>query len=82
MVAKVTSKGQVTIPLKIRKKLGISYGDEVDFRIIDGGVILEAANKMIDVEDLKGILQSSRIVSDKEIQLARSKALSEKWKSK
>ena len=25
-LAKVTSKGQVTIPIEIRKKLGISYG--------------------------------------------------------
>ncbi len=30
-LAKVTSKGQVTIPIDIRKKLGIKNGDKVLF---------------------------------------------------
>lgn len=30
-LAKVTSKGQITIPLDIRKKLGIKEGDKVLF---------------------------------------------------
>lgn len=30
-LAKVTSKGQVTIPVEIRKKLGIKNGDKVLF---------------------------------------------------
>ena len=30
-LAKVTSKGQVTIPIEIRKKLGIKNGDKVLF---------------------------------------------------
>lgn len=30
-LAKVTSKGQVTIPIEIRKKLGIKDGDKVLF---------------------------------------------------
>ena len=29
--AKVTSKGQITIPLEIRKRLGIRRGDRVEF---------------------------------------------------
>ena len=28
---KVTSKGQVTIPLEVRKRLGIHQGDELEF---------------------------------------------------
>lgn len=35
-LAKVTSKGQVTIPVEIRRKLGIKNGDKVLF-IEDGG---------------------------------------------
>ena len=31
-LAKVTSKGQVTIPVEIRKKLGIKNGDKVLFK--------------------------------------------------
>lgn len=30
-LAKVTSKGQVTIPIEIRKKLGVKNGDKVLF---------------------------------------------------
>jgi AbrB family looped-hinge helix DNA binding protein len=29
--AKVTGKGQVTIPLEVRKRLGIHQGDQLDF---------------------------------------------------
>ena len=28
-LAKVTSKGQITIPIEIRKKLGIKNGDKI-----------------------------------------------------
>ncbi len=38
---KITSKGQVTIPHHIRRHLGVSPGDEVDFIIADGRVILQ-----------------------------------------
>ena len=32
----VTSKGQVTIPLKIRQELGIRKGSKVTFSLVDG----------------------------------------------
>lgn len=37
-LAKVTSKGQVTIPIEIRKKLGIKNGDKILF-VEEGGRI-------------------------------------------
>ena len=37
-LAKVTSKGQVTIPVEIRRKLGIKNGDKVLF-MEEGGII-------------------------------------------
>lgn len=37
---KVTTKGQVTIPARIREYLGIAPHSEVDFRVADGQVIL------------------------------------------
>lgn len=37
-LAKVTSKGQITIPIDIRKKLGVKEGDKVLF-IEEGGRI-------------------------------------------
>ena len=46
-LAKVTSKGQVTLPLVIRKHLNIGVGDHVRFRVQDGVTILEAV-AMVD----------------------------------
>jgi antitoxin PrlF len=40
---RVTSKGQVTIPRDVRKRLGITPGSEVDFQLDDGGVRLVRA---------------------------------------
>ena len=40
-VAKITSKGQITIPIDIRKKLGVREGDKVIF-LDDGGRIVVA----------------------------------------
>ena len=37
--AKVTSKGQVTIPIATRKALDLQEGDLVAFRILDGGKV-------------------------------------------
>lgn len=52
--AKVTSKGQITIPLEIRNALHLKPGDRVEFsRNPDGSVSLYARNRSI--KDLKGI---------------------------
>lgn len=54
-VATVTSKGQVTIPKKIRKALHIEAGDRVDFVLEEGSrVILRTAGR--DIMDLYGLL--------------------------
>ncbi|MQA73566.1 MAG: AbrB/MazE/SpoVT family DNA-binding domain-containing protein [Solirubrobacterales bacterium] len=42
---RVTQKGQVTIPLEVRRALGIHPGTEVDFRL-DG----KGARLVVDVE--------------------------------
>ncbi len=38
-VATVTSKGQVTIPREVRRRLGVKEGDRVEF-VTEGGVTL------------------------------------------
>jgi antitoxin PrlF len=40
---RVTSKGQVTIPRDVRKRLGITPGSEVDFQLDEVGVRLVRA---------------------------------------
>ena len=43
IVAKVTSKGQVTIPKKVREKLGIHPGEEVGFEEKGEQILLKKA---------------------------------------
>ena len=43
IVAKVTSKGQVTIPKKVREKLGVLPGEDVGFEEKDGLVLIKKA---------------------------------------
>ena len=45
MATTVTSKGQVTIPKRVRDYLGIGPGSQVDFRRTDdGGIAIERAD--------------------------------------
>jgi len=39
----VSSKGQVTLPIEIRKRLGLKAGDKVDFPVKDGTVTVVPA---------------------------------------
>lgn len=41
---RVTTKGQVTIPQRVREKLGITAGSEVDFQLDDAGARLVRVN--------------------------------------
>ena len=54
--AKVTSKGQITIPKHVREKLNLKPGDKVRFEIDDdGGARMKAMNRSID--DMVGMLK-------------------------
>ena len=52
----ISSKGQVTIPLSVRKKLGLDVGDRVDFVDLGNGRvgIMPAAE---DIRALKGAVR-------------------------
>jgi len=45
-VARITSKGQITIPIGIRKKLNVKDGDKVIFIERDSGIMVENSNKI------------------------------------
>lgn len=42
--ATVTSKGQITIPIEVRKALGLAAGSRVVFRMVDGSTVIQAEN--------------------------------------
>jgi len=43
IVAKVTSKGQVTIPKKVRDRLGVHPGEDVGFEEREGVIVITKA---------------------------------------
>lgn len=45
-LAKITSRGQITLPLEIRKKLQVKEGDKVVFYEKNGRIIVENAAKL------------------------------------
>ena len=67
----LTSKGQTTIPLKVRERLGLRRGDAIDFVFqADGSVTLRSAKR--DIRSLKGCLQrlGTKSVSVEEMKAA------------
>ena len=45
-LAKITTKGQITIPIHIRKKLNLKKGDKVIFLEENGRVVMENSTKV------------------------------------
>lgn len=41
----VTTKGQVTIPIEVREKLGLFPNSEVQFELLEGAALLRKINK-------------------------------------
>jgi len=53
--ATITTKGQITIPKRVRQRLGVTTGDRVEFIEMENGVFqLVVANR--DIATLKGIV--------------------------
>ena len=45
-LAKITTRGQITLPLEIRKKLKVGEGDKVVFFEENGRIVVENAAKL------------------------------------
>ncbi len=43
--SKITSKGQVTIPVEVGKVLGLDVGDNILFEMIDGDIVIKKNKK-------------------------------------
>jgi AbrB family looped-hinge helix DNA binding protein len=57
--ATVTSKGQVTLPRKVREALRVRPGDRIDFVVGDDGEVRVRAGEA-DVGELHGLLRRPR----------------------
>ena len=59
--ATITSKGQVTIPAEVRRKLSLKSGDKVAFYLENGRVVLKPVIRKVDAAF--GLKRSARSVS-------------------
>ncbi|MCH2208606.1 MAG: AbrB/MazE/SpoVT family DNA-binding domain-containing protein [Lentisphaerales bacterium] len=77
-LAKITTKGQVTIPKSIRDSLHLNTGDKIEIIIKEGEAIIRPLSKKVD--DLFGILKrpNQKVLSVDEM----NQAISNKIKSK
>lgn len=60
MRARVSEKGQVTIPKALRERLGIRAGETLDFDEEDGRLIARKSVERDPVDAVYGILESTR----------------------
>ncbi len=75
----ITSKGQTTIPKKIRNHLKLRPGDRIEFVVeADGKVVLEPATH--DIGELEGVLHrpGMKAVSDEDMKKALRKRFARK----
>jgi antitoxin PrlF len=74
--AKLTSKGQITVPKAVRIRLNLEPGDRVSFTFDDDGVVrMRASNK--DISSLRGILPPpTRKATIEEIEASIARAAS------
>lgn len=59
-VTKMTSKGQVTIPKKVRERLGVKPGDRLEFKEFKGKYIVEKKIEKSPFDKYVGYLKRKR----------------------
>lgn len=60
-ITKITTQGQVTIPISVRKELGLSTSDKVLFVKENNRIYIKPAKNFLD---LKGSIKSKKVFSD------------------
>lgn len=84
-LARITSKGQITIPIGIRKKLNLKEGDKVIF-IEEGDKIVVANSSMIALKELqegmKGVAEEQGIYAEEDVNRLARDVRRELWEKK
>jgi AbrB family looped-hinge helix DNA binding protein len=60
VAAKLTSKGQVTLPKVVREALGLHEGDQVLFRVEGDRAVLARTGDLLDLADTVSVPASKR----------------------
>lgn len=69
-LAKITTRGQITLPLEIRKKLKVGEGDKVVFFEENGRIVVENAAKLAFAqirEDFKGEAERPGLKTEQDV---------------
>jgi AbrB family looped-hinge helix DNA binding protein len=56
---KIGERGQVTIPKEIREQFGLGPDSEVEFRVVEGSILLTKAPRKLDLQQWKGHCKDS-----------------------
>ena len=59
---RITSDGQITIPLEIRQQLGLLPGAEVEFEVVDDRIVLKRKSNLSFGEQLVGLMQGKATI--------------------
>lgn len=51
ITAKLTSKGQVTIPIEIRRLLNVQNSDQISFTINEHGIIIDKSVRPLTIQE-------------------------------
>lgn len=84
-LAKVTVRGQITIPIEIRKKLSIKDGDKVVFLEENGKIIMEnsAMLALREVQDVfKGEAERAGIKNEQDVVKLVKEVRKEMWEER
>jgi len=49
--AKLTSKGQITIPAEVRRVLNVRSGDHISFNINEHGITIDKSNRPLTIQE-------------------------------
>ncbi len=79
-IQSMSAKGQVTVPIAIRRKLGIEEGTKVRFVERDGQIVLEKVD--LSLASLCGIFTAKRHVPLEAMDRAMGDAIAEKFARK
>ncbi len=84
IVSTITSKGQVTIPVEVRRHMGVDTNDKVSFIIGDDGEVQLKAPRYSTIESLRGAAGSLKVPTSKEamLDIAHEEAAAEKFRPK
>ena len=77
LAAKVTSKGQITIPKEVRDALGITEGDQIVFRVEQHRALLAKTPNLLDMAGAVEVPAAKRGVAWDEVRRSTRRARAE-----